>query len=133
MRIVFYQYFHLNKTQQILLKKPNIPIQLKLIKFLLNNKTNINKTNHLNNTPLTTTTLSKFKNPSLITYLLKKNTNPNTKNTLNFTTLHLTTQKNYLKSIKILIKNKTQLKTNNTKKITPLQLTYYKYHNNIIK
>lgn len=131
--LVACRYFHLNRARQVLLGKPDVPVQLELVKFLLDNGANVNEAGHLGDTPLTAAALSGFKDPSLVAYLLKKGADPNAKNALGFTALHLAAQKGCLESVKVLIKNGAQLGAGDTEGITPLQLACCECHDSVVE
>lgn len=115
------QYFHLNRSHQILLGKPDVPIQLELVKFLVEHGADITETGRDGNTPLIAACLSGFKDPSLVTYLLEKGADPNVKNVRGTTALHLAAEKGCLETVKELIKHGAHLEVVDKEGLTPLQ------------
>lgn len=131
--LVACRYFHSNRARQVLLGKPDMPLQLDLVKFLLESGANLNEAGHQGDTPLTAAALSGFKDPSLVAYLLEKGADPNARNAHGFTALHLAAHKGCLESVKVLIKNGAQLGAGDTGGITPLQLACCECHDDVVE
>ena len=126
------QYFHSNRSRQVLLGKPDVPIQLELVKFLVENGANVKESGRDSNTPLTVAALSGFKDPSLISYLIEKGADPNDKNARGSTALHLTAEKGCLETVKELIKHGAELEAVDAEGLTPLQRACCGNHDEVV-
>lgn len=126
------QYFHLNRSRQVLLGKPDVPIQLEIVKFLVENGADVMEFGRDANTPLTAACLSGFKDPSLEVYLLEKGADPNVKNAHGSTALHLAAEKGCLETIKELIKHGAQFEAVDAEGLTPLQRACCGCHDEVV-
>ena len=115
------QYFNSNTSLQVLLGKPDIPIQLELVKVLVENGANVTERGRDGNTPLTAASLSGFKDPSFVIYLLENGADPSVQNVHGTTALHLAAEKGCLETVKVLIENGANVNPVDADALTPLQ------------
>ena len=127
------RYFRANRARQVLLGKPDVPVQLELVKYLVENGADVNKAGYHGDTPLTAAALSGFKDPSLVAYLLEKGADPNAKNAHGSTALHFAAQKGCLETVKELIKHGAQLGAVNGEGLTPLQQACCGCHDDVVE
>lgn len=114
------QYFNSNRSRQVLLGKPDIPIQLELVKVLVENGANVTECGRDGNTPLIAASLSGFKDPSLVIYLLENGADPSVKNVHGTTALHLAAEMGCLETVKVLIENGAHVNPVDADGLTPL-------------
>ncbi|KAJ7380329.1 Protein fem-1 B [Desmophyllum pertusum] len=127
------QHFHSNRARQVLLGKPDIPIQLELVMYLVENGADVREAGWNGNTPLTAAALSGFKDPSLVLYLLDKGADPNAKNAHGSTALHFAAEKGCLETVKGLIRHGAQLEVVDGEGLTPLQRACCGYHDKVVE
>ena len=126
------QYFNSNRSRQILLGKPDIPIQLELVKYLVENGADVRESGRDGNTPLTAAALSGYKDPSLVNYLIDKGADPNAKNAHGSTALHFAAEKGCLETVKVLIKHGAHLEALDAEGLTPLQRACCGCHDEVV-
>lgn len=126
------QYFHSNRAHQVLLGKPDVPIQLELVKFLVKNGADVREVGRNGNTPLTVAALSGYKDPSLVVYLLEQGADPNASNSHGSTALHFSAEKGCLETVKELVKHGAQLDVVDAEGLTPLQRACCRCHDEVV-
>lgn len=127
------QYFHSNRARQVLLGKPDVPIQLDLVKFLVENGADVREVGRNGNTPLTVAALSGYKDPSLVVYLLEQGANPNATNSHGSTALHFAAEKGCLETVKELVKHGAQIDVVDAEGLTPLQRACCGCHDEVVE
>jgi len=103
------QHFYSSRARQVLLRKPHIPIQLELVKFLVENEADVGDVGRNGNTPLTVAALSGYKDPSLMMNLLEQGADLNANNSHCSTALNFAAEKGCLETVKELVKHGAQL------------------------
>ena len=126
------QYFHSNRAHQVLLGKPDVPIQLELVKFLVENGADVTEAGRNGNTPLAVAALSGYKDPSLVVYLLERGADPNANNSHGSTALHLAAEKGCLETVKELVKHGAHLNVVDAEGLTPLQRACCGCHDGVV-
>lgn len=127
------QYFHSNRARQVLLGKPDVPIQLELVKFLVENGADVGEVGRNGNTPLTVAALSGYKDPSLVVYLLEQGADPNANNSHGSSALHFAAEKGCLETVKELVKHGAQLGVVDAEGLTPLQRACCGCHDEVVE
>ena len=127
------QYFHSNRARQVLLGKPDVPVQLDLVKFLVENGADVRAVGRNGNTPLTVAALSGHKDPSLVLYLLEQGADPNANNSHGSTALHFAAEKGCLETVKELVKYGAQLDVVDAEGLTPLQRACCGCHDEVVE
>ena len=127
------QYFHSNRARQVLLGKPDVPIQLELVKFLVESGADVREVGRNGNTPLTVAALSGYKDPSLVVYLLEQGADPNANNSHGSTALHFAAEKGCLETVKELVKHGAQLDVVDAEGLNPLQRACCGCHDEVVE
>lgn len=126
------QYFHSNRARQVLLGKPDVPIQLELVKFLVQNGADVREAGRNGNTPLTVAALSGYEDPSLVVYLLEQGADPKANNSHGSTALHFAAEKGCLETVKELVKHGAQLDVVDGEGLTPLERACCGCHDEVV-
>ena len=127
------QHYDSSRVHNFVLGRPDAPIQLALVRYLIENGADVNVTARCGNTPLIAAAVSGFKDPSLVECLLENGAHPNVQNAQGSTALHAAAERGCLETVRVLTKHGALLQLLDCEGLSPLQRACCGLHDEVVE